>query len=454
MGKLFGTDGVRGIANNELTCELAMNIGRASAMVLTNNNSHKQPTVIIGKDTRLSSDMLESSLVAGLCSVGANVILLGVVPTPAVAYLVKKYKADAGIMISASHNPYEFNGIKLFSSDGYKLPDDIENEIESIILSETPSYIKPPYNKLGIVEISQNAVDDYINYLKDTIDGDLKGIKVAIDCSNGSASRTAEKLFTSLGADCVLINNKPNGININDKCGSTHIKTLQKYVIDNKMCCGLAFDGDADRCLAIDEDGQVLDGDYIIAIFAKYMNLNNKLKKSTVVGTVMANMGFGIFCKENNIKFESTKVGDRYVLENMLENGYCLGGEQSGHIIFLDHSTTGDGQLAGIQLLSIIKNTNSTIKELSSIVTKYPQVLKNVRLTAEGKKQYDEDIVIKEYIEKISNDLGESGRILVRKSGTEPLIRVMLEGKSQDKINNLADSVIDLIKTRLGKEVL
>ena len=454
MGKLFGTDGVRGIANRDLTCELAMNIGRAAAMVLVNNSIDKQPTVIIGKDTRLSSDMLENSLAAGLCSVGANVVLLGVVPTPAVAYLVRKYNADAGIMISASHNPYEFNGIKIFSSTGYKLPDSLEDEIENIILNEKLSYTIPQDNKLGTVSISKNGADDYIEYLKSTINGDLSGIKVAIDCSSGSASKTAEKLFKSLNADCHLINCNPNGININDKCGSTHIEALQRYVVENNMYCGLAFDGDADRCLAVDQDGNILDGDFIIAIFAKYMNEKNKLKKSTVVGTVMANMGFGIFCKENNICFESTKVGDRYVLENMLESGYCLGGEQSGHIIFLEHSTTGDGQLAGVQLLKIMKDKNKSLKELSSIITKYPQVLKNIKLTAEGKKLFDDDIVIKDYINKVSEDLGENGRILVRKSGTEPLIRVMLEGKSQDKINNLADKVIDLIKSRLGEEIV
>ena len=360
MGRLFGTDGARGVANTELTIELAMNIGKAAAMVLTSADV-EHPTFLIGKDTRLSGDMLEGALIAGLCSVGANVKLLGVVPTPAVAYLVKKYNADAGIMISASHNPYEFNGIKLFSGEGYKLPDALEEEIEAIILDNAKPYTVPDHNGLGTVEVIDCAADDYIDYVASTIQYDLHGMEVALDCSNGSSSRTAEKLFTKLGAKVHMLFDKPDGVNINTNCGSTHMETLMDYVKEHRLDAGLAFDGDADRCLAVDNNGELVDGDYIIAILAADLKSQGKLKKNAVVGTVMTNMGFNKFCDANGMKFVATAVGDRYVLEEMLKEGYNIGGEQSGHVIFLDYATTGDGQLTGAHLLSMLNRRQARL---------------------------------------------------------------------------------------------
>lgn len=451
MGRLFGTDGARGIANSELTCELAMNIGRAAAMVLLDNDdTSNKPTILIGKDTRLSSDMLESALTAGLCSVGANVIHLGTVPTPAVAYLVRKYNANAGVMISASHNPYEFNGIKIFNSDGYKLPDALEDKIESIVLEKSEAYKVPVGADLGCVKTASNAVDEYIEHIAASIDGNLEGVKVAVDCSNGSASATARKLFTKLGADFVIINDTPNGVNINEKCGSTHIEGLAEFVKSHRMDCGVAYDGDADRCLAVDENGELIDGDFLIAICAKALKDAGKLSHNTVVGTVMTNMGFNRFCDNNDIKFVSTTVGDRYVLENMLENDYNIGGEQSGHIIFLDYSTTGDGQLTSVQLLSILKKSGKTLSQLAKIMSRYPQVLINVKVASNKKDKYFTDKAIKTEIEKVKAQLRNRGRILVRPSGTEPLIRVMLEGEDYMEISELANNVADLIRDKLS----
>ena len=451
MGRLFGTDGARGIANSELTCELAMNIGRAAAMVLSDNDDNKEkPTVLIGKDTRISSDMLECALTAGLCSVGANVILLGTVPTPAVAYLVRKYNASAGVMISASHNPHEFNGIKIFNSDGYKLPDALEDRIESIVLDKSEPYYIPVGKDLGCVKTASTAIDEYIDHISESIDGKLEGLKIAVDCSNGSASATAKKLFSKLGADFVIINDDPDGININEKCGSTHIEGLAEYVKANNMDCGVAYDGDADRCLAIDENGELVDGDFLIAICAKALKDSGKLNHDTVVGTVMTNMGFNKFCDENNMRFVSTTVGDRYVLENMLENDYNLGGEQSGHIIFLDYGTTGDGQLTSVQLLNIMKKSDKTLSELAGIMKRYPQVLINVKVSGEKKDKYFTDKIIRAEIEKVKDQLKNKGRVLVRPSGTEPLIRVMLEGEDYIEISEYANMIADLIRTRLS----
>lgn len=450
MGRLFGTDGARGVANSELTCELAMSIGKAAAMVLIDSDDNgEKPTILIGKDTRLSSDMLEGALTAGLCSVGADVVHLGTVPTPAVAYLVRKYNASAGIMISASHNPHEFNGIKIFNSDGYKLPDALEEKIEAIVIDHILPYPAPTGEKLGRVTELPGAVDEYIDHIVKSVEGDLKGIKVAVDCSNGSASSTAEKLFTKLGADYRIINDKPNGININEKCGSTHMEGLINYVKSNNMDCGVAFDGDADRCLAVDENGNLVDGDFLIAICAKDMKERGVLNNDAVVGTVMTNMGFNRFCGENDIKFVSTSVGDRYVLENMLENDYNLGGEQSGHVIFLDYGTTGDGQLTGVQLLSIIKRSGKTLSELSQVMQRFPQVLINVKIATDKKDKYFTDKTIKAEIDKAKEQLRHRGRILVRPSGTEPLIRVMLEGEDYKEISDLANNVAELIRERL-----
>lgn len=450
MGRLFGTDGARGVANSELTCELAMNIGKAAAMVLLDSESNSHPVILIGKDTRLSSDMLEGALSAGICSVGADVIRLGTVPTPAVAFLVRKYKASAGIMISASHNPHEFNGIKIFNSDGYKLPDALEDQIEAIVLDNAAPYPVPTGSDLGKVSYNPQAIDDYVNHIAESIDGDLSGLNVAIDCANGSASATAEKLFTKLGAKCHIMNDKPDGININEKCGSTHMEMLVEYVKNNDLDCGVAFDGDADRCLAVDEKGNFVDGDYIIAICANDLRERGLLKNNTVVGTIMTNMGFNRFCNENGMEFVSTAVGDRYVLESMIDNDFNLGGEQSGHVIFLDYGTTGDGQLTGAQLMSIIKRKGKKLSELSTVMKRYPQVLINVKVSNEHKLKFYTDKVVKSEIDRIKDYLANRGRIIVRASGTEPLIRVMLEGEDYKEISDIANSVAETIRERLG----
>lgn len=447
MGRLFGTDGARGIANTELTPELAMNIGRAAAMVLINKET-EHPTVLIGKDTRLSSDMLEGALTAGLCSVGANVILLGVVPTPAVAYLIGKYSADAGIMISASHNPFEFNGIKIFNKDGFKLPDELEEKIESIVLDNAQPYPAYTHEKLGCLKYADSAVDDYINHVVETVDYRLDGMEIALDCSNGSSSRTAEKLFTSLGAKCHMLFDDPNGININDKCGSTHMESLIKYVKEHSLDAGMAFDGDADRCLAVDENGNVVDGDFIIAICAQDLKSRGKLKNDAVVGTILTNMGFNQFCEREDIKFISTKVGDRYVLEAMRADGYNLGGEQSGHVIFLDHCTTGDGQMTAVQLLSMMNRRKEKLSDMATLMSRFPQVMINVTVSNEGKQRLLADKELQNEIDKADEQLGNRGRILVRPSGTEPLIRVMAEGEDSDEITSIANRIAELIKER------
>lgn len=448
MGRLFGTDGARGVANSELTCELAMKIGRAAAMVLTESCAHK-PKVLIGMDTRASSHMLASAISAGLCSVGADVLIIDVVPTPAVAFLVKEYDYDAGVMISASHNPCEYNGIKIFQGNGYKLPDELENEIEEIILDETKL---PPVvlgGDVGKIFFSSKAVDDYIFHLAMTADGDFKGMKIALDCANGSASVTARALFTRLGAKCCIINETPNGTNINENCGSTHLEQLQKFVVENKCDIGFAFDGDADRLLVVDENGDVVDGDKIIAVCSKFMKENNKLKNNTAVVTVMSNMGFFKFCEKNDINCVKTKVGDRYVLEEMVKNGYVIGGEQSGHIIFLDYATTGDGQMSAIQVLNVLKSTGKKISELASEMQVYPQVLINVRVSNFGKTRLDKDEEVQLAIREASEELGDTGRVLVRVSGTEPLVRVMLEGEDYNQIKSLAESIAKVIEERL-----
>lgn len=449
MGRLFGTDGARGIANDQLTPELAMNIGRAAAMVLLSDDV-KNPTILIGKDTRLSGDMLEGALIAGLCSVGANVKLLGVVPTPAVAYLIGKYKADAGIMISASHNPFEFNGIKIFNEEGYKLPDDLEEQIEAIVLDNVEPYKVAKDDEIGTVEVLDTAADDYIEHIVSAINTDLTGMEIALDCSNGSSSRTAQKLFEKLGAKCHMLFDTPDGININKDCGSTHMEALKKYVVDNKLDAGLAFDGDADRCLAVDDKGQLVDGDYIIAIIAADMKSRGVLKKDAVVGTVMTNMGFNKFCEANGLHFVSTKVGDRYVLESMLQDGYNIGGEQSGHVILLDYCTTGDGQLTGATLLSLLNRRNAKLSSIATLMERYPQVLINVKVSNEGKLDFYVDKEIKAEIKRVTDILGDTGRILVRVSGTEPLVRVMLEGEDLEQISNLANETASLIRERLS----
>ncbi len=451
MGRLFGTDGVRGIANTELSCEMAMNIGRAAATVLS-DGCRRRPLFVIGSDTRASSDMLGSALIAGLCSVGADVIQLGIVPTPAVAYLVVKYKADAGVVISASHNSAEFNGIKIFGGNGFKLPDMLEERIESIVLDKVDT---PPLQiggEIGRLTYAKEAANDYIRHLKSSVHYSLEGLNVAVDCSNGAASATAKKLFSDLGAKVHILNNTPDGVNINRDCGSTHLDGLARYVIENKLDCGVAFDGDADRCLCIDENGNEVDGDMIMAICALDLKKRGKLHKNTVVGTIMTNFGFTKFCEDNDLKFIATKVGDRYVLEEMMLGDYSFGGEQSGHIIFRDHATTGDGQLTAAQLLCHMKCEKKPLSELAAVMTRYPQTTVNLKISDAGKISFYTDKVIEEKIANAKETLGNNGRVVVRPSGTEPLIRVMAEGMDTDMIKKIADDIAKTIAERLGKK--
>ena len=447
MGRLFGTDGIRGIANSFLTCELALKVGRAAGSVLS-DGSRRRLLFCVGSDTRISSDMLSFSIASGLCSVGADVIILGVVPTPAVAYLVVKYKADAGIMISASHNPAEYNGIKIFSGDGYKIPDALEEQIESLVLDGEEQALSG--TDIGKVTYASNAVKDYVDHLKSTVMNSLEGLNIAVDCANGSASVSAERLFTELGANADILHSRPDGININCDCGSTHIERLREYVLNNKLDAGVAYDGDADRCICVDDRGNIVDGDFILAICAKDMKERGKLAKNTVVGTVMTNMGFGRFCKDNGISFVATKVGDRFVLEEMLQEDYNFGGEQSGHVIFSDFASTGDGQLTSIQLLSLVKRSGSKLSELAEVMKRYPQSIINVEVSKEGKLAFYTDPQIKAVIESAKKQFGEAGRIVVRPSGTEPLIRIMTEGEDRALTENVAKSVSEIIKERLG----
>ena len=449
MGRLFGTDGIRGIANKDLPCELATQLGRAAAKVLT-NKSNRHPRVLIGKDTRLSSDMLETAMAAGLCSIGASVVTLGVVPTPAVAYLVEKYKADAGVMISASHNSFEYNGIKIFSGDGYKLPDDLEEKIEDIILGkEDISQECPAEDGIGTVSHAENAVRDYIDHVKNTVHFSLDGLKIAIDAANGSASATAETLFTELGAQVTMLHHKPDGINVNRDCGSTHMESLIDYVKTHQVDAGVAFDGDADRCLMVDEQGNFVDGDFIMAICAMDMKSPGKLAGNAVVGTIMTNLGFQRFCEENGMKFEATKVGDRYVLEEMRLDGYNFGGEQSGHVIFRDFATTGDGQLTACQLLSLLRRREAKLSSLATLMQRFPQTMVNIQVSPEGKLAFYTDHKVKEAIDRAAQTLGRDGRIIVRPSGTEPLLRVMVEGQDEALIEKLAQDVAQVIREEL-----
>ena len=445
MGRLFGTDGARGIANSELTCELATNIGRAAAYVLTEKTTEK-PKVLIGKDTRVSSNMLEMALAAGLCSVGADVVLVGFVPTPAIAFLVKDREADAGIMISASHNPCEYNGIKIFDGNGYKLPDALEEEIESLVLDDMSPIKFPVGGEVGSVFLRHDYVDLYIDHLAKSVDTDLSGLKIAIDCANGCASYTAEKLFTRLGATVHMMHCNPNGVNINARCGSTHMEDITDYINGHDMDLGLAFDGDSDRCLAVDENGKLIDGDRMIAVFALDMKNKGILKDDTAVVTVMTNLGFKQFAERNGINVLETKVGDRYVLEEMLKNDYQIGGEQSGHIIFKRFATTGDGQLSGAMLAAILAKTGRPASEIASDMTVLPQTLVNIKASPELKEKLNTDSEIKAAIEKVKEELGKRGRILVRASGTEPLIRVMLEGENIAGIKRLAREVAAVIE--------
>lgn len=447
MGRLFGTDGARGIANKELTVELATNIGRAAAFVLTEKTTEK-PKVLIGKDTRVSSNMLEMALAAGLCSVGADVVLVGFVPTPAIAFLVKDREADAGIMISASHNPCEYNGIKIFDSNGYKLPDALEEEIEALVLDDMSPVEYPVGGDVGSVFVRHDYVDLYIDHLVESVGADLKGLKIAIDCANGCASYTAERLFTRLGADVHMMHDNPNGVNINAHCGSTDMDDLINYVNGHDVDLGLAFDGDSDRCLAVDENGKLIDGDRLIAVFALDMKKRGVLKDETAVVTVMTNLGFKRFAEQYGIAVKETKVGDRYVLEEMVKHGYGIGGEQSGHIIFKEFATTGDGQLSGAMFAAIMAKSGEPASDIASVMTVMPQTLKNIKASKALKEKLTTDADITAAIEEVKNTLGKRGRILVRASGTEPLIRVMLEGEDIAEIKKLAKQVAKVIEEK------
>ena len=448
MGRLFGTDGVRGLANQDLNCELAFKLGQAGAYILT-MAKHK-PRILVGRDTRLSGDMLEAALIAGICSVGAEALVVGIIPTPAVAYLTRYYRADAGVVISASHNSMEYNGIKFFNNQGYKLPDELEDRIERIILEGAEEIPAPMGLDVGRVVRIKNAANEYIDFLKSTIDIKLDGLKIAIDCANGAAYKVAPEVLSQLGAEVYTIYNTPDGTNINDLCGSTHPDRLQSYVLETGADIGLAFDGDADRLIAVDEHGQLVDGDQIMAICGLDMKKRGILKNNTVVGTVMSNLGLGVALKEQKCKLIKTKVGDRYVLEEMLQGGYSLGGEQSGHIIFLDHSTTGDGILTALQLLSVLKRENKKLSQLASVMKKLPQVLVNARVAESKKTDYKEDSIIQQEIKRIEDIFKETGRVLIRPSGTEPLVRVMIEGEDQREIEEYAVRLAKLIEERLN----
>ncbi|MPQ43492.1 phosphoglucosamine mutase [Clostridium tarantellae] len=446
MTRLFGTDGVRGIANTELTAELAYNLGRAGAYALT-EGTHK-PKIIVGKDTRISGDMLEAALVAGILSVGAEAVCVGVIPTPAVAHLTRAYGADAGVMISASHNPVEYNGIKFFDEKGYKLLDEIEDEIQRIIESNFKDVPSPTGVNLGRIRKEKGALEDYIEFAKNTVGISLEGLKVALDCANGAAYEVAVQAFRDLGAEVLVINDNPDGTNINEKCGSTHPEELMDYVINKKCDLGFAFDGDADRCLAVDENGILINGDFILTLVAKHLKDIGRLKEDTLVVTVMSNLGLMIACEKEGIKTIKTKVGDRYVLEEMVKNNYVIGGEQSGHIIFLDHNTTGDGLVTALQVAAIVKRANKTLGQLATIMKELPQVLANAKVPNNMKSihETDEEIILE--INKIEETLQGVGRVLIRPSGTEPLVRVMLEGENQEEIDKLAHNLAALIEKK------
>ncbi|MCR1898621.1 phosphoglucosamine mutase [Irregularibacter muris] len=447
MGRLFGTDGVRGVANKELTAPLAYQLGQAGAHVLKNGN--KAPKIVVGSDTRISGDMLETALISGICSVGGEALCVGVVPTPVVAFLTRYFKADAGVVISASHNPVEFNGIKFFNYEGYKLPDEIEDRIEKIILDRSEEILQPIGNEIGKKTTIENADDLYIEFLKKTIDVDFKGFKIALDCANGAAYRVAPRIFEELGAQVEAIHYHPDGTNINRKCGSTHPEDLQKLVVEKQCDLGLAFDGDADRLIAVDHKGEIVDGDKILVICGLDLKDKDKLKDNTLVVTVMSNLGLDKALQENDCKFIKTSVGDRYVLEAMLKDGYSLGGEQSGHVIFLDHNTTGDGLLTALQLTMVLKHKNKSLRELASVMKVYPQVLVNAKVSNSKKYDYMNDSVIQEEIKKVEDHFHGKGRVLIRPSGTEPLVRVMIEGEKQEELDQIAKDLASLIEERL-----
>lgn len=448
MGRLFGTDGVRGVANSELTPELAFNLGKAGAAVLSQGN--KRPVIVIGKDTRLSGDMLENALAAGILAVGGNVIKVGVIPTPAVAYLTRYYRADAGVVISASHNPFEYNGIKFFNGQGYKLDDSIEEKIEDIIMRGIDANAHVTGDQIGrCLEAEESAIELYCNSLLETIDIRLEGMKIVLDCANGAAFEIAPKVYRKLGADVTVIGDEPNGININEAIGSTHPEKLQREVISCQADIGLAYDGDADRLIVVDEKGNVIDGDRTICICAKMLKDTGELGVNKVTTTVMSNLGFHKYVKEViGADVEVTGVGDRYVLESMLKTGSVIGGEQSGHIIFKNYTTTGDGTLSSLQFVKALVASGKKASELSEEIELFPQVLVNARVHNDNKKIFMNDEEVKQKIADVEAKIGEDGRVLIRPSGTEPLVRVMIEGKDTEVINELAEDLAALISRK------
>jgi len=449
LNRLFGTDGVRGIANAELTPELAFNLGKAGAYILGKNN--KNPKVVIGKDTRISGDMLEHAISAGIMAMGGDVIQVGVLPTPAVAFLVREMKADAGVMISASHNPFEYNGIKFFNSKGFKLDDEIEDAIEDIIVRDIDVNSHITGKKLGRCLVSEaEGRHLYEDYLKGCFRGTLNGFKVVLDCANGSACQVAEEVYRCLGAQVFLIGHHPDGTNINDHCGSTHPEQLQEAVVKHGADIGMAFDGDADRLICVDEKGRIIDGDKLLCICANMLKRQSQLPGDMVTATVMSNQGFINYMDDIGCQLKITAVGDRYVLESMLQTGCALGGEQSGHIIFLAHSTTGDGILSSLQVMRAIGLSGRKASELSDDITIYPQVLVNATVKNENKEKYLKDPTIAGEIKAIEKAMNGNGRVLIRPSGTEPLVRVMLEGEDMDRMTTLAQRLATLITQKLG----
>ena len=432
------------MAGEELTIELATKLGQAGAYVLTKETSHK-PTIIVGCDTRISGGMLASALMAGICSVGANAIFAGVLPTPAIAYLTRKHKVDAGVVISASHNPMEFNGIKFFNGEGYKLSDELEDEIEALISNNMEGIQLPTGSAIGKIKYRFDLAREYVDFMKKTVPVDLSGMKIVIDCAEGASYKTSVDTLTELGADLVAIHTEPDGTNINANCGSTHMEELKARVVYEKANLGLAFDGDADRMLAVDENGKLVDGDEIMAICANYMKSKGTLKKNTVVVTVMTNLGFTLMGKKQGINIETTKVGDRYVLENMKANGYNIGGEQSGHVIFLDDNTTGDGLLSALHLLEVMVSTGKKLSELASVMEVLPQALVNAKVPNHKKDSFMEYPEIASAVKELEEKFAGEGRVLIRPSGTEPLVRVMIEGKDQKQIDEEANKLAEFI---------
>ncbi len=454
MRKYFGTDGIRRIANTELTPELVYKVAKAGAYVLAKHSDHN-PTILIGRDTRLSGTLIESAMVAGFLSYGANVKLLGVIPTPAVAYLTRKLNADASVVISASHNTYEFNGIKYFSNKGMKIPDSLEEEIEEVMDSSKIDELTAISNKIGVSEYREDLIDEYVYFFRKNFDDVIDKLNredfiVGIDTANGATYKVADKVFKTLGIKHIVINNNPNGININQNCGSTHLNSLKKFVKENKLSLGVAFDGDGDRCLAVDENGNEIDGDMIMAIISNYLRKKGKLEKDTIVATVMSNLGLHKYARDNGLELVQTNVGDRYVLEEMLKDGYNLGGEQSGHIIFLDYNPTGDGILTSLMLIQAILEENKKASELTKIIRLYPQVLVNAKVDSNKKYDYDKDLEINDAIEKLEKEFAGNGRVLIRASGTEPLVRVMIEGENQEYITKKAEEIAKLIEKKLN----